>query len=239
MTSTTQVSPDVVKDVAFALYSNLGATDCQNFPVWVQGIRAVLLVRLDRNERDRRVAAGLSAITSPDILRLLLRLPLSQPVPRAALTAAECSTLRTVPPGVVSFDGSYVVRHVVPPLEVALALVPAGSWRSGLERAGRFAPFCPRAMVLRLPPRDLDDLHMEAGFYGIGVIVASSAAGSEVLVEPARFHRNGVTVAGWRFLEEVYRQVSSSAELRAHARCSAVGYPAVEGLPIAGAPPVA
>ena len=237
MTSTTQVSPDVVKDVAFAVYSGLGATDCQNFPVWVQGIRAVLLVRLDTDECDRRVAAGLSAITSPDVLRLLLRLPLGEPVPRAALTAAECSALRAVPQGVVSFDGSYVIRRAVPPLEVALALVPAGSWRSGLERAGRFAPFCPRGVVLRQPPRDLDDLHMEAGFYGIGVIVASSDAGSEVLVEPARFSRNRLTVAGWRFLEEVYRQVSSSAELRAHARWPAAGYPAVEGLPIAGAPP--
>jgi hypothetical protein len=56
MTSTTQVSPDVVKDVAFAVYSGLGATDCQSFPVWVQGIRAVLLVRPDMNECDRRVA---------------------------------------------------------------------------------------------------------------------------------------------------------------------------------------
>jgi hypothetical protein len=236
MTSTTQVSPDVVKDVAFAVYSGLGATDCQNFPVWVQGIRAVLLVRLDMNECDRRAAAGLGALTSPDVLRFLLRLPLGEPVPYSALTAADCSALRAVPQGVVSFDGSHVIRHMVPPLEVALALVPVGSWRSGLERAGRFAPFCPRAMVLRLPPRDLDDLHMEAGFYGIGVIVASSDARPEVLVEPARFHRHRLTVAGWRFLEEVYRQVSSLAEVRARATWPAAGYPAVEGLPIAGVP---
>jgi hypothetical protein len=235
MTSTTQVSPDVVKDVAYTVYNGLGITGCQNFPVWVQGIRAVLLVRLDMNECERRAAVGLSAITSPDALRLLLRLPLREPVPYAALTAVERSALDAVPQGVVSFDGPYVIRHVGPPLEVALALVSAGSWRSGLGRAGRFAPFCPRAMVLRLPPRDLTDLHMEADFYGIGVIVASTDAGPEVLVEPARFRRNRLTVAGWRFLEEVYRQVSSSAELRARA-WPAAGYPAMEGLPIAGAP---
>jgi hypothetical protein len=234
MTSTTQVSPDVVKDVAFAVYSGLGATDCQNFPVWVQGIRAVLLVRLDMNECARRAANGLSAITSPDILRLLVRLPLGEPVPYAALTAAECSALRAAPQAAVSFDGSNVIRRMVPPLEVTLALVPAGSWRSGLERAGRFAPFCPRAMVLRRPPRDLDDLHMEADFYGIGVIVASSDGRPEVLVEPSRFHRNRLTVAGWRFLEEVHRQVSSSAELSAHAKWPVAGHPAAEGLPIAG-----
>jgi hypothetical protein len=218
MRSTTQVPPDVVKDAAFAVYSGLGTTDCRSFPVWVQEIRAVVLVRLDVNECDRRVAVGLSAITSPDILRLLLRLPAGEPVPCAALAMAERSALRAVPQGAVSFHASCVVRHVVPPLEVDLALVPAGSWRSGLERAGRFAPFCRRAMVLRAPPRDLDDLHMEAGFYGIGVIVAGSDAGPEVLVEPAHFRRNRITVAGWRFLEELYRQVSSSAELRAGAR---------------------
>jgi|GEM_PF-1172375 hypothetical protein len=236
MRGTTQVSPDVVKDVAFAVCSGLGGTDCQKFPVWVQGIRAVLLVRLDVNECDRRVAGGLDAVSSPDILRILLGLPLGEPVPYAALTAAERSALRTVPRGVVSFDGSCVIRRAVPPLEVAMALVPAGSWRSGLERAGRFAPFCPRAIVLRLRPRDLNDLYIEAGFYGIGVIAANSDAGPEVLVEPARFLRNRLTVAGWRFLEEVYRQVSSSAELKVHARWPAAGYRAAGGLPIAGVP---
>ena len=140
-----------------------------------------VLVRLDVDECDRRVAAGLGAITSPDVLRVLLGLPLGEPVPRAALTVAERSALRAVSQGVGSFDDSCVIRHVVPPLEVALALVPARSWRSGLERAGRFAPFCPRAMVLGVPPRDLDDLYMETGFYGIGVIAAGSDAGPEVL----------------------------------------------------------
>ena len=95
------------------------------------------------NECDRRVAAGLGAITSPDVLRLLLGLPLGEPVPCAALTRAECSALRAAPQGVVSFDDSCVIRHLVPPLEVALTLVPARSWRSGLEQAGRFAPFLP------------------------------------------------------------------------------------------------
>jgi hypothetical protein len=236
MRSTTQVPPDVVKDVAFAVYSGWGGADCHNFPVWIQGIHAAVLVQLDVNECDRRVAAGLGAITSPDVLRLLLGLPLGESVPRAALTVAERSALRAVPQGVISFDDSCVIRHVVPPLEVALALVPARSWRSGVERAGRFAPFCPRAMVLRVPPRDLDDLYMETGFYGIGVIVAGSDAGPEVLVEPARFHRNRFTVAGWRFLEEVYRQVSSPAGPRAGVRWTAARYPAVEGLPIAGVP---
>jgi hypothetical protein len=236
MSSTTQVSPDVVKDVAFAVYGGWGGADCRSFPVWIQGIRAAVLVRLDVNECGRRAAAGLGAIASPDVLRLLLGLPLGEPVPYAALTGAERSALRAVPQAAVSFGDSCVIRQVVPPLEVTLALVPAGSWRRGLERAGRFAPFCPRAMVLRVPPRDLDDLYMETGFYGVGVIVAGNDAAPEILVEPARFHRKRFTVAGWRFLEEVYRQVSSSAELRAGVRWPPARHPAAEGLPIAGAP---
>ena len=239
MTSTTPVLPDYINDAAFVMGRGPGSTECQNFPVWVQGIRAVLLVRLDMGECDRRAATGLTDITSPGALRLLLTLPLDEPVPHAALTAAELSALRAIPQGVVSFDGPHVIRRAVPPLEVDLALVPAVSWRSGLERAGRFAPFCSRAMVLRQPPRDLDDLHMEAGFYSIGVIVASSHTEPEVLIEPAKFYRNRLTVAGWRFLEEVYRQISSSTELKVHAGWPVSGHPAAEGLPISSVPPVA
>jgi hypothetical protein len=218
MTSTAEVSPEVVGEVAFAVSAGAGFSGCHSSAVWIQGTHAVLGVRLDRDECERRAAAGLEAITSPDVLNLLLGLPVGEPVPREALTWAERSVLRTVPRGAVSVDGGVVIRRVVPPLEAGLALVPASSWRSGLERAGRFAPFCARAMVLRTPPRNLGDLLMEAGFYGIGVIVAARNAEPDVLVQPTPFRRNRSTVAGWRFLEQVYRQVSSSAAPMSGAR---------------------
>ena len=61
-------------------------------------------------------------------------------------------------------------------------------------------------MVLGRRPRNLAALDLEAGFYGVGVIVVDDRS-AEVLVHPAPFLRNRWNVAGWRFLEEVYRAV--------------------------------
>ena len=92
------------------------------------------------------------------------------------------------------------------PVAVELALVAARNWRDGLEAAGRFAPFCARAMVLRRRPADLAEVQLQAGFYGVGVIVVDEQS-TEVLIEPEPFRRLRFTAAGWRFLEEVYRMV--------------------------------
>lgn len=151
--------------------------------------------------------AGLGAITSPDALRFLLGLPAGEPVPLTALTHAERSDLAALPRGAVALSDDSVVRFAVPPVQVDVAVVAAPTWRLGLERAGRFVPFCARAMVLPAPPRDVGDMAMEAGFYGIGVIVATPGTDPQVLVAPVSFRRRRVTVAGWRFPEEVYRQV--------------------------------
>lgn len=206
MTSTAELSAEAISEVASVVSAGAGFVGCRS-TVWVQGTWTVLSFRLDKDESDRRRAAGLGAITSPDILNFLLGLPTGKPVALEALTPAERSMLRTVPQGTILVNAGMVIRQAVPPLGVEMAMVPARSWRKGLERAGRFAPFCSRAMVLRTPPRDLDALRLEAGFYGIGVIVAAGGAEPDVLVAPARFRRNRFTAAGWRFLEEVYRQV--------------------------------
>lgn len=44
--------------------------------------------------------------------------------------------------GVVDSDGGHVVRRAVAPVSVRFAVVAARSWREGLVKAGRFAPFC-------------------------------------------------------------------------------------------------
>ena len=104
-----------------------------------------------------------------------------------------------------STRGWMVLRQVVQPLTVDLAVVPARSWRRGLEQAGRFARFCSRAVMLPRPPRELDDLAMQADYYGIGVVVVD--ADDAVLVVPEPFRRSRHTPAGWRFLEQVYAQL--------------------------------
>jgi len=86
-----------------------------------------------------------------------------------------------------------------------LALVNARTWRHGLEVAGRFAPFCARAMVLRRLPDDLHEMRAQADFYGVGVIVVDDRM-TGVVVEATPFQRMRFTAAGWQFLEQVYRQ---------------------------------
>ncbi|MGX1887494.1 hypothetical protein [Streptomyces sp. NPDC055287] len=54
-----------------------------------------------------------------------------------------------------------------------LAVVRAAGWRQGLRDAGRFAPFCRRAMLLTRRPSRLEELLAEADFYGIGVFLAA------------------------------------------------------------------
>lgn len=174
--------------------------------VSLRGSRVVLSYRLDEDECERRRAAGVGAITSPDVLNFCLGLPAGWAVPLEGLSPDERAMLDDVRSGVVAVAGGTVTRYAVPPLNVDLAMVPVCSWREGLEQAGRFAPFCARAMVLRTTPPDLDEVCVEAAFFGIGVVVAGDAE-PRVLVAPEEFRRSRFTTAGWRFLEQVYEQV--------------------------------
>ncbi len=174
--------------------------------VSVLGVTATVVYSL-LEEDERRRAVGLGAITSPDVLRPLLGLPAGERIRLTALTLAERRELACVPAGAVEVADGFVVRRAVAPLRVELAVVTARRWRTGLKQAGRFAPFCTRAVLLPAFPRDRDLVRLEAGYYGIGVIVAEPGGEAQVLVPPAVFRRRRLTVAGMRFPEEVYRQV--------------------------------
>jgi hypothetical protein len=170
------------------------------------GTEALICYQLNDREHARRRHAGMRAISSADVLELLLGLPIAIPIPVASLTRRERAALKPALRGAVSLSNGQVTRHAVASVKVELALVAARTWRDGLEVAGRFTPFCTRAMVLRRRPTDLADLQLQAGFYGVGVIVMDDQS-PEVLVEPAPFQRLRFTAAGWRFLEEVYQTV--------------------------------
>ncbi|GAB2840869.1 hypothetical protein GCM10027176_50880 [Actinoallomurus bryophytorum] len=209
MRGAAEVCPETVSEAASVFSAGIGS-DAQSRVV-LQGVPAVFSYRLEA-EAGRRRRAGLGAITSPDILQFLLGLPVGVPVPLAALTRPERSVLRSAADGALLVEDQCVIRLAEPPVAVGLAMVPVRAWRRGLEHAGRFAPFCSRAMVLRRPPRDLEVLRMEADFYGIGVVIAGEGAEPpELVVPPAPFHRNRFTAAGWLFLEETYRQVTRSS----------------------------
>jgi hypothetical protein len=172
----------------------------------IMGTKALLCYQFDDDEHERRRRAGAGAICSADVLELLLGLPIGMPVPVASLSRREGAALKLVPRGAVSERHGQVTRHAVAPVTVELAVVAAHTWRDGLEVAGRFTPFCARAVVLSRRPADLADLQMQAGFYGVGVIVIDDQS-TEVLAEPAPFQRLRFKAAGWRFLEQVYRTV--------------------------------
>ncbi len=174
--------------------------------VSVMGTSALVRYRFEDQEVARRKASYLKAISSPDVLNLLLDLPLGLPVPVKSLTRWERLALRAAPTGAVSIANGEVTRQAVAPITVDLAIVPARSWRAGLHAAGRFAPFCARVIVLGSPPRDFDALRAQADFYGIGVAVADHAE-PQLIVMPEAFRRNRFTAAGWQFLEGVYQQV--------------------------------
>ncbi|WP_433464155.1 hypothetical protein [Spirillospora sp. CA-128828] len=200
----------LVPQTVCAIAARLAA---QTFPHWapvtVAGGRALVSYRFNGREHERRVKIGLGAVTSPDVLRLLVSLPLGERVRSGALTSADRRRLRTVGEGAIASDGPELLRLAVPAVETGIALVPAESWRKGLEAAGGFTPFCARAMVLRRVPRDVEALRMEADFYGIGVIVADSSGrdGPSVLVPSAPFVRERFSVGGWLFLEQLYATV--------------------------------
>lgn len=172
----------------------------------VLGAEALICYRLDGSEHARRQRMGAGAFTSAEVLELLLGLPVGAPIPMTSLTCREREALTRTSCAAVSVCDGQVTRLAVAPVAVELALVSASNWRNGLEAAGRFAPFCARAMVLPRQPSNLHDVEMEAGFYGVGVIVVNGQS-AEVLVEPAPFEQVRFTAAGWRFLEDVYRAV--------------------------------
>ncbi|MFF4989760.1 hypothetical protein ACFY19_21400 [Streptosporangium saharense] len=141
------------------------------------------------------------------MLELLMSLPLDEPVPISSLTPVERRTLAQTPRGAVSCQEGVVVRNAVHPLSLDLAVVPGRGWESALERAGRFAPFCARAILVDGPLRRRQEAMVQADFYGIGLLAARED-GIEVVVAPRPFVRKRFTAAGWQFLEEVSRQLN-------------------------------
>lgn len=162
--------------------------------------------RLDRTEHARRQAAGAGWLDEFRPLEMLMNLPVGMPVPRASLGARLRPEVRVLPHGAAVRDRHSVTRLAVRPLRVDLVVVRAPGWRSGMDLASQFAPFARRAMVLERVPRNLDELLMEADFYGIGVF-AARRGGVQMLVEPAEYRAVRFTTAAWRFAEQAYRAI--------------------------------
>ena len=109
--------------------------EVRTFPtVPVMGTEALISYRLDDGEHERRKNAGAKAITSAEVLELLLNLPVDMPVPEAALTRRERAAVTMARHGMVTVHDGRVTHLAAPPVTVELALISARRWQDGLGR---------------------------------------------------------------------------------------------------------
>ena len=174
----------------------------------VAGATADALIIVDVTEQSRRKAAGLGAVTSLPLLDALLNLPLGMPVPKRDLAEPTWQQLLLAPAGVVQLDDRWVTRVLTPPLTVAAALVRGHSWRQALRRAGCFAPFTQRILLLDRAPKA--GYVWEAAAAGVGVWVGGPGEVQEVH-PPEVFVRRYWKAAGWRFAERANASAQQAA----------------------------
>lgn len=170
------------------------------------GSDTLLFRRLDQREHDRRHAAAAGRLDRIGPLEALMALPVGIPVPLRSLDQRLRKAVRALPVGAAEVADGSVTRLAVRPMRAELAVVRARSWRDGLEAAGRFAPVCRRAMLLERETKGLDQLQVEAAYYGIGVLMPREQ-GLEMVVEPALYRPARHTAAAWLFVEEIYQQI--------------------------------
>jgi hypothetical protein len=164
---------------------------------------ATLHLTLDAAEHQRRTESAASPILDPASLDLLLALPVGIPVAVGALSWSQQQAVRRLPRGAADRTRTHVTRQAVRPCRIDLATVSGPPTRKSLGRAGWFAPFCSRTLIIPRVPRRKDFL-TEADFWGIGVTL-DHAGEREVLVEPEPWVLKRHTPAGWRYVERAYK----------------------------------
>jgi hypothetical protein len=168
---------------------------------------AGVVYRPDQAEVARRRGHGVGSFTEIEMLDALMGLPIGSPISWNELTNAERALVDRAPSGAIERRGGQVVRRAVAPLSVLFAVVAANDWHAGLRRAGQFAPFCARAMLLPALPADWEDARTQASYFGIGVGMFVDGQ-LRMLVTPRPYVRKRHTPAQWWFAEEAYRQIS-------------------------------
>jgi hypothetical protein len=194
-------------DVVAAADSDLIPSDADVGVLTSFGVQAVVAYRKDEPECRRRRAQAMPALVRPDVLDLLMSLPLGEAVARESLSDSELRALKHVPKGAMTRSGSWVKRLAVQPLQIDLVIVPGKGWEAAMEKAERFTPFCARAVLVDRPLRRREDAIMRAAYFGIGLLVVGDGHTVDVVVPPQPFVRKRYTPAAWQFVEEAYRQL--------------------------------
>lgn len=160
---------------------------------------------LNQPEHDRRQAVGLGAVTRIDTLDAFMDLPAGLPV--SDLSKRARRYLLRAPKGTLEFTLDGVVRRIVPPLTVLSIVVRSKSWAIGSVKAGQFGAYCTRSVLLPRDPEDVDNVLMEADFWGIGVHVGWGKT-VRTLLEPEPFVGGRHSPAKWWLAEEAYGQIA-------------------------------
>ena len=180
--------------------------------VETRGVSAVLAVRLNAAEVKRRTQEGVAPLLDLSVLDALMQLPANLPVPESSLTSRERMRLRRCPHGAVQESDGQLVRRLMSPLEVDVAVTRARRpGRPALLRAGRFGAYAASTVWLDGPATGSELMVIEAGVYGLGVVRAADGEVPELLVTPRPSTRFGHTAAGWLFHEQVYAQLLRSS----------------------------
>lgn len=170
------------------------------------GTRAWWSVTPDVGELQRRAACHVPELRRLEVAAALLDLPLGIPVPEASLSVRDRRVLATLPDCVVERIGSSVVRRTSPCLTVDQVVLPARTFRRGLETVTEFSTYCARSMVVPATI-DLADIELaEANYYGVGVYRADAHALTE-LVAPEPLPLWPETPASWSFAEMLWSQI--------------------------------
>lgn len=171
---------------------------------------ATLTLAIDPTEHARRQAVGLQLATGHGFAGLdhLMALPEGLPVPLAALTDAQRAYVHAAPDSLCTVADGQVTRHVVRPCRVTLATVRFDTtYKTALDSASRFAPFCARQVIVKRLSKNafarINDL-AEFDFYGIGIILEKPDGSLETVVEPRPWIPKRHTPAGWWFAERAY-----------------------------------
>lgn len=180
----------------------------------VAGACADALVLFDEAEVDRRIRAGLGAVTSLPLLDALMTLPQDAHVHACDLESRTLAELRSAPAGCVRWDGDWVLRLMAPPLTVVAAVVIGHGWRRPVSQVAHFANFAQQIVILPRAPRAGASVLWEAELAGIGVWVCPEPGELHELVAPAPFRRSYFKPATWRFTERALRAYLSGVPVR-------------------------
>jgi hypothetical protein len=176
-------------------------------PAPMGGVDAWWSVVVHADELTRRRGEKLGCLRRLDVVDVLLNLPIAVAVSWDSLSARERRTLTRLPDGVVSRRGNSVVRRATPPVRPEHVVVPARTFRRGLERASAFSTYCARSTALANSVKLAEFELAEASYYGVGIYQYHGEALVEMLA-PEPMPTWGETPASWVFSETLYERLS-------------------------------